>query len=76
MAYILDLTLVMQNVFCFVAIKQVPISCRLVKLTRDAYKKSIVMPNVQEEIKKHVEGQTARDHLHRDSSALIKILSC
>jgi len=73
MAYIVDLTLVMQNVFWLVAIYRVPVSIILVKVAYGAYKKSIVMPDVHERIKKHVEGQTVRDRLDRDS-ALSKVI--
>jgi len=73
MAYIVDLTLVMQNVFWLVAIYHVPVSRRLLKLAFMAYKDSIVMSGVHEEIRRHVEGQRVRDRLHRDS-ALNKIV--
>jgi hypothetical protein len=73
MAYIVDLTLIMQNIFWLVAIHRVPVSRRLVKFAYVAYKESIVMSDVHEEIKKHVKGQTVIDRLHRDS-ALGKII--
>jgi hypothetical protein len=68
MAYIVDLTLIMQNVFWLVAIYRVPVSCRLVKLAYTAYKNSIVRSDVHEGIKEHVEGQSVLDRLHRDST--------
>jgi hypothetical protein len=73
MAYIVDLTFVMQNVFWLVAIYRVPVSRRLVKLAFVAYKDSILKAVVHEDIKKHVEGQTVLDRLRRDS-ALDKIV--
>jgi len=73
MAYIVDLTLIMQNIFWLVAIHRVPVSRRLVKFAYVAYKESIVMSDVHEEIKKYVKGQTVTDRLHRDS-ALGKIV--
>ena len=68
MAYIVDLTLVMQNIFWLVAIYHVPVSRRIVKLGFKAYKESIVMSNIHEEIKKHVEGQRVFDRLRRDNT--------
>jgi hypothetical protein len=73
MAYIVDLTLVMQNIFWFVAIYRVPVSRRIVKLGFTAYKELIVMSDIHEEIRKHVKGQSVRDRLHCDS-ALDKII--
>ena len=73
MAYIVDLALVMQNIFWLVAIYHVPVSRRIVKLGFMAYKESIVMSDIHEEIRKHVEGQNVRDRLRRDS-ALDKII--
>jgi hypothetical protein len=73
MAYIVDLTLIMQNVFWLVAIYHVPVSRRLVKLAYVAYKESIVKTDVHEDIKKYVEGQNVLDRLRRDS-ALEKIV--
>jgi len=73
MAYIVDLTLIMQNVFWLVSIYHVPVSRRLVKLAYIAYKESIVKTDVHEDIKKHVEGQNVFDRLRRDD-ALDKIV--
>jgi len=73
MAYIVDLTLIMQNIFWLVAIYHVPVSRRIVKLGFMAYKEYIVMSDIHEEIRKHVEGQSVRDRLRRDS-ALDKII--
>ena len=73
MAYIVDLTLIMQNVFWLAATHNVPVSPRLVKFAYVAYKRSIVMPTVHEEIKEYVKGQTFLDRLNRDS-ALEKIV--
>jgi len=73
MAYIVDLTLIMQNVFWLAAIYHVPVSRRLVKLAYVAYKESIVKTDVHEDIKKYVEGQNVLDRLRRDS-ALEKIV--
>lgn len=68
MAYIIDLTLIMQNVFWLATIYGVPVSCRLVKLAYISYKKSTVMPTVHEEIKQYVKGQTFFDRLNRDNT--------
>jgi hypothetical protein len=73
MAYIVDLTLIMQNIFWLVTIHPVPISRHLVKLAYLAYKQSVVRYNVHEDIKKHVEGQNVLDRLRRDN-ALDKIV--
>jgi len=73
MTYIVDLTLIMQNAFWLVAIYQVPVSRRLVKLAYVAYKESEVTPRIHEEIRKYVDGQTVNDRLHRDG-ALTKIV--
>ena len=77
MAYIVDLTLVMQNIFWLVAIRRVPVSRRIVKLSFKSYKESILMSDVHEEIKKHVEGQKVLDQLRRDStlSKIIELLN-
>jgi len=68
MAYIVDLTLIMQNVFWLITTYRVPVSRRLVKVTYIAYEKSIVMSDVHDAIKEHVKGQTVIDRLHRDSA--------
>jgi hypothetical protein len=58
----------MQNVFWLVAIYRVSVSRRIVKLAYVAYKESIVMSAVHEEIRKYVEGQTVVGRLRRCSS--------
>lgn len=73
MAYIVDLTLIMQNVFWLVTISRTPVSRRLVKLAYIGYKESIMKTNVHEDIKKHVKEQNVFDRLRRDS-ALDKIV--
>lgn len=73
MAYIVDLTLIMQNIFWLLSIHHVPVSPRLVKLACAAYKQSVVKTNVHEDIKKHVDGQNILDRLRRDN-ALDKII--
>jgi len=73
MAYIVDLTLIMQNIFWLVTISHTPVSPRLVKLAYVAYKESIMKTNVHEDIKKHVEEQNVLDRLRRDN-ALDKIV--
>jgi hypothetical protein len=73
MTYIVDLTLIMQNVFWLISIYQVPVSRRLVMLAYRAYRESTVMPQVHEEIRKHVEGQAVYNRLDRDN-ALGKIV--
>ena len=73
MAYIVDLTLIMQNVFWFSAIYGVPVTRRLVKLAYVAYEESTVMPNVHQDIKEFVDRQTFLARLQRDD-ALSKII--
>ncbi len=68
MTYIVDLILIMQNIFWFVSLYQVPVSRRLIKLAYCAYKESTVMSQVHEEIKKHVAAQTVRHRLDRDNT--------
>ncbi|KIM75628.1 hypothetical protein PILCRDRAFT_78621, partial [Piloderma croceum F 1598] len=77
MAYIVDLTLIMQNVFWLVTIYCVPVSHHIVKLGFKAYKESIVMSNIYKEIKKHVEGQRVLDRLRHDNTLnkIIKLLN-
>lgn len=58
----------MQNVFWLVTTYCVPVSITLVKVAYSAYKKLIVMPDVHERIKKHVEEQTVCDRMDRDSA--------
>jgi hypothetical protein len=73
MTYIVDLTLIMQNVFWLVSIYQVPVSRRLIMLACRAYQESTVMPQVHEEIRKHVAEQAVHHRLDRDN-ALSKIV--
>ncbi|KAF8805972.1 hypothetical protein BYT27DRAFT_6650089 [Phlegmacium glaucopus] len=73
MTYIVDLTLIMQNVFWLVSIHQVPVSRRLIMLAYSAYRKSTVMAQVHEEIRKHVAEQAVHHRLNRDN-ALSKIV--
>lgn len=73
MAYIIDLTLVMQNLFWLVGIYRVPVSRRLIKLAAKAYEESEIRVQVHFEIEKHVEGATVLDRVHRDG-ALSKIV--
>jgi hypothetical protein len=73
MTYIVDLTLIMQTVFWLVSIYKVPVSRRLIMLACCAYKESTVMPQVHEEIRKHVAGQAVHHRLDRDN-ALSKIV--
>jgi hypothetical protein len=73
MTYIVDLTLIMQNVFWLVSIYRVPVSRRLVLLACRAYKESTIMPQVHEEIRKHVAEQAVHHRLDRDN-ALNKIV--
>jgi hypothetical protein len=72
MAYIVDLTLIMQNIFWLVSIYQIPVSPRLIILACSAYKESTVMAHAHEEIRKHVEAQVVHHRLNRDH-ALSKI---
>jgi len=73
MAYIVDLTLIMQNIFWFVTMYRVAVLRRLVKLDYVAYKESVISSDIHEGIRKHVEEQTICDRLHRDN-ALDKIV--
>jgi len=77
MAYLVDLTLVMQNIFWLISIRRVPVSRRIVMLGFKAYKESIVMSDIHEEIKKHVEGQKVFGRSRRDStlSKVIELLN-
>ncbi|KAF8805966.1 hypothetical protein BYT27DRAFT_7339503 [Phlegmacium glaucopus] len=72
MAYIVDLTLIMQNVFWLVSIYQVSVSRCLIMLAYRAYRESTVIAQVPEEIRKHVAGQAVHHRLDRDN-ALSKI---
>jgi hypothetical protein len=58
----------MQNVFWLVTTYRVPVSITLVKVAYGTYKKLIVMPDVHERIKKHIEEQTVCDRMDRDSA--------
>lgn len=73
MAYIIDLTLVMQNLFWLVAIYRVPVSRRLVKLAAKAYQESTVKAEVHFEVQEHVSKETVVNRVQRDS-ALGKIV--
>ena len=73
MTYIVDLTLIMQNVFWLVSIYQVPVSRRLITLACRAYTESTVMSQAHEEIRKHVAEQAVHHRLDRDN-ALNKIV--
>jgi len=77
MTYIVDLTLIMQNVFWLVSIYQVPLSRRLVKLAYRAYTDSTVMAQVHEEIRKHVKRQAVHKRLDRDDtlSKIVELLN-
>lgn len=68
MAYIVDLTLIMQNIFWLVTIHRVPVSCRLVKFAYVTYKKSTVMPIVHTAIKVFVKEQAVLDRFNCDSA--------
>lgn len=68
MTYIVDLTLVMQNIFWLVSIYQMPLSPRLIMLACSAYKDSTMMAHAHEEIRQHVEAQFVHHRLDRDHS--------
>lgn len=69
MAYIIDLPLVMQNLFWLVTIYRVPVSHCLVNLAAKAYESDIKV-QVHTEIKKHVELEGILSH----KAALSKIV--
>lgn len=56
MAYIINLTLIMQNLFWLVAIYRVPVSRRLIKFASQAYKESDAMAGVHQEVESYVQG--------------------
>jgi len=66
MAYIIDLTLIMQNLFWFVAIYRVPVSRRLVKFAFKTYRESDVRSQVHFAIKEFVKGASVIDRMYRD----------
>jgi hypothetical protein len=68
MAYIIDLTLIMQNSFWLTAIYHAPVSPWLVKVAAKAYRKSVAMAVVHDEIKGFVKGANIIDHAHRDEA--------
>src|SRR6202167_6346884 len=68
MAYIIDLTLIMQNLFWLVAIYRVPVSRRLIKFASKAYKESDAMADVHQEIESYVQGAGIIDRMHRDDA--------
>jgi hypothetical protein len=77
MAYIIDLTLIMQNLFWLMAIYRVPVSRRLVKLASLAYKDSEVRAQVHFEVEKYVRGTNIFNRIHRDGAIgqIIKLLN-
>ena len=68
MAYIIDLTLIMQNLFWLMAIYHVPVSRRLVKFASLAYNDSEVRAQVHFEVEQYVQGANAFDRAHRDGA--------
>ncbi|KIM77072.1 hypothetical protein PILCRDRAFT_825611 [Piloderma croceum F 1598] len=65
-AYIIDLTLIMQNLFWLVTIHCAPISRRLIKFASKAYKESVAMADVHQMIKTYVRKLGIINHVHRD----------
>ena len=68
MAYIVDLTLIMQNLFWFMAINHVPVSRRLVKLASLTYRESDVRSQVHHKIEMYVRRANIIDRAHRDGA--------
>jgi hypothetical protein len=66
MAYIIDLTLIIQNLFRLTAIYHASISPWLIKVAAEGYKKSVTMAVFHDEIKGFVKGANITDHAHRD----------
>jgi hypothetical protein len=66
MAYTIDLTLIMQNLFWMVEIHNMPVSRRLVKFAFATYQKSRVKTQVHIDIKKYADGTNILDRVNRD----------
>jgi hypothetical protein len=73
MAYIIDLTLVMQNLFWLVAGDKHTVSRRLVKLAFRSYNESAMKAGAHHEIAEYVQGASVFDRADRDG-ALDKIV--
>jgi len=73
MAYIVDLTLIMQNLFLLAIIDHHPVNRRLIKLAFKAYKESPVKDSVHNEIREYVKRTGVVDRVNRDG-ALDKIV--
>jgi len=68
MAYIIDLTLIMQNLFWLMTIYHVPVSRRLIKFASVAYKESEAKGEVHFEVDKYVQGANIIDRVQRDGA--------
>ena len=67
MAYIVDLTLIMQNLFWLAVIDRRPISRRLIKLAFKAYEESSEKTQVHADISEYVRQAGVIDRANRDS---------
>ena len=77
MAYIVDLTLVMQNLFWLVMITPRPVSRRLIKLAYMAYNKSEAKTEVHNKISKFVKDANLMTRVRRDNvlDEIIKVIN-
>ena len=67
MAYIIDLTLIMQNLFWLAVIVQRPISVRLIKLALRSYRESPEKARVHSDISEYVGQAGVLDRAKRDT---------
>jgi len=77
MAYIVDLTLVMQNLFWLVMITPRPFSRRLIKLAYMAYNKSEAKSEVHNKISKFVKDASLMTRMRKDNALdeIIKLIN-
>jgi hypothetical protein len=67
MAYIIDLTLIMQNLFWLAVIVRCPISVRLIKLALKSYRESLEKARVHSDISEYVRQAGVLDRAKRDT---------
>lgn len=63
MAYIVDLTLIMQTIFWLVTVHKAPITRRLVKVACKVYDKSAARADVHNRIEKYVKDASMSDRM-------------
>lgn len=68
MAYVVDLTLIMQNIFWLMITNDLLVTRRLVKLAFKAYDDSEAKAYVHVKIGQYVKGANIRDHANRDKA--------